>query len=54
MEEPVPSSIEELDLFGESVVDNLTNGMLAVLEPEISRVLHSVNELVWVVCGCVW
>ncbi len=44
MEEPV--GIEELDLFGGSVVDNLTDGMLTVLEPEMSRVLQSVNELV--------
>ncbi len=41
--ETVP--IERLDLFTEETVDNLTNGFLTVLEPEISRVLKSINEL---------
>ena len=52
MEAPV--AIEALDLFPESAVDNLTSGLLCVLEPEISRVLQSVNELTYAcVCVCV-
>ncbi len=41
-------AIEALDLFPENTVENLTSGLLSVLEPEISRVLQSVNELTYV------
>ena len=46
MEDPV--AIEALNLFPENTVENLTSGLLSVLEPEISRVLQSVNELTYV------
>lgn len=38
--------IEPLALFGTETVDNLTNGFLAILEPELVRVHKSLEELV--------
>ena len=40
--------IEPLSLFDTRAVDNLTNGFLAVLEPELVRVHKSLSELVYV------
>lgn len=40
--------IELLDLFGTETIENLSNGFLAVLEPELDRVNTSLEELVYV------
>lgn len=37
--------IETLSLFSEENLCNLTEGFLAVLEPELARVLSSIAEL---------
>ena len=43
---PTSAGIEPLALFGTETVDNLSNGFLAVLEPELVRVHKSLEELV--------
>ena len=41
-----PHRIEPLALFGTEAVENLSNGFMAVLEPELVRVHKSLEELV--------
>ncbi len=39
-------AVQPLDLFTEETVDKLAGGFLAVFEPELVRVLSSLEELV--------
>ena len=43
---PKPQKMEPLDLFSTETIENLANGFLAVLEPELVRVHQSLQELV--------
>jgi len=42
---PKAQKLEPLDLFSTETVDNLANGFLSVLEPEMVRVQQSLQEL---------
>lgn len=39
------ATLDSLDLFSADTVDQLSNGFLAVLEPELSHVQKSLQEL---------